>query len=658
MLSISSNLQSKLLDEHSKKIFIVRIDFPDNIRYYTTDSFIINDPSSGKNIFCKGSIQSNIQYKESYDHINNSVSVSSISIELFDDELDLFELSKTVELNLIEAFIYFGADNLDFDDYIELFHGIVRVNEIGLIGDSISLSIENIDDKYDKLFPPLKLSDQLTWTDLRFDAEKYNGESIPIIYGSIDEPGLPIPLYYDDDVIKKYVVANHNLSNVQVYGDGELINPLNYSASYEPVNSIYKIEPGFIAISSITISRNGQVLNPIYYSVTDLGGGNFSISVLPPPPVVTWQVEVDFGSGFELVPFDKAHEYYRAFDTYRLYVHVDSTSDPIQIFGNGEEVTPLQITYTPVAPSGYQAEIRVRSIGIGEDTYEVLISDEIIDNDFYTVTFQYNYNEYIIDVTGYNYYNAFFKGKKITASCDGLLSTTQSLPNVIDHLLKNYSNLPVSRIDSTDILSKTELNNFKVNRFFNGDSTLFETINELSQHFPFILTNRGLKKSINSTLINTGAIFDLVEFANLFDRNKKINITGPQEIYNAFSVRYKYNALDNRWAAFEKRDRTNDSQCQASYVRVNIDKELKTFELFSVNDDITAIGIINYKIDLFTRFHYIFLYLCKHDTIVLEEADKILVNDSEYAFVNKKFIVIGKVIDQDFVQLKLMSTEI
>jgi hypothetical protein len=655
MLDINNNLTSRLLDEHSKKIFIVKINFPNNIRYYSTDSFVIHDTTFG-NIFIKGSIENDIVYKESFDYINNSVSISSISIDFFDDELDLFELSKTYELNLIEASVYFGTNDLLLDDFIQLFNGIIRINKIGLIGDLISLNIENVDNKFDKLFPPLKLSDQLVWTNLENEAEKYNGELVPIIYGSILEPGLPIPLYFDDGIVTKYAVANHNVSNLQVFADGELIPSFKYTDSYDASIGIYKIDPTFIITGQITLLRNGENLNSSYYTVTDLGGGDFRINVLPPPPVVVWEVEVDFGSGFELVPFDKAHLYFRAFDTYRLYVHIDTYDDPIKVYGNGEEVEPLQIKRDPVFPSGFQAEIRVRSVGIGDDVYKVLVGGEEIPDDFYDVTFEYNYNEYIVNVTGYNYFNEAFRGKKITASCDGLLASNPILPSVINDMLNRFSNLPISKIDTSNILSKIELNGFKVNRFFNSDSTLFETLDELSLNFPFIVTNRNDKKSINSVLLNTSAIFDLIENANLFDRDEQIKITGPQELYNVFSVRYDYNALDNRWNKFISKDRTNDAQCQTAYARISLDKELKTFDLYSVNDLVTANNILSYKIDLFTTFHYIMMYLCKHDVVTLELGDKILITDSEYDFVNKKFMVINKIINQDFTQLIVMST--
>jgi hypothetical protein len=243
MLNISDNALKAFSNPNLKKTFLFDIRFPGYRKFYSTDSLLVFNEVQNDFIKFTGSIINDISFNTSFNFKNNSPSISSINVNII-DSINLYEISKTFELNTVEAYIYFTAEDLTLNESIEIFRGIINLKSLGLENESFSLNIINNDFKYDKQFPPIKLNSSLPYVDLRNDAEKYTSEPIPIIYGYIKFPGLPIPLFYDDGNIRKYVICNHDLSSVSnfnIYADGVLVSSSNYTKLYNATNNIYII---------------------------------------------------------------------------------------------------------------------------------------------------------------------------------------------------------------------------------------------------------------------------------------------------------------------------------------------------------------------------------------------------------------------------------
>lgn len=655
MLDITPAVLNVFKDPYADKFFVVELKIPNNLRRYSTKPVSVYDTVSGGNIFFDGVItDDDISFKAGFRFKDNSSKITTITIKA-NDPLDLFEISKSVELNLVETALYFGADGLNFQEFLPLIEGIADIKYIGSAEEEFSFDIVSLDFKYDNLFPPTKLDPTLSYTLLENDAEKYIGESVPIAFGRIERPGFPIPLYYDDGVnIRRYAtVDNHAFSLIEILADGEVIPSDKYTITSR--DNTWAVQPRTLSTSDFTITANGNGVDPAFYSVAPFGDNDFQITINLPPRSVFWEVLVND----EVAAFTQHAEYYRLTDTWRLYVHVDDRdNDTIVVFGDGVQVDPLQITFDPVFPSGWIAEIRVRTPNTGNDFFQVYAEGFLVDAEFYEIQHIVETNTYIITVNDYNYYNIYFAGKKVTAAGRALLGDNVRIAEMIKYILENYSNLPPELVDSDFIDAQNGfLTAFRVARFFNGDSTAFDTINDLATEFPYITTDRGLKKAIHAVNSNIDFSYGLTLDGNIFDRDREIMISDPDELYNIFSVRYKYDALNNRWHGYKFRNRNNDSNCLDCFNRIAMDKEMPTLELYSVKDDGVAESVLDYLTYAFTRFYYLITYICDISTLILEVGDGVLVTDHELNITDKKFIILNKNLDSSHVTLVVKNME-
>lgn len=509
MLTIS-NKAKIVFGTPLQKYFLVRINFTNNPKFYSNDALIVNDIINNTEYLFKGSLSNELSIKQSLNLENKSIDKPSVTINIV-DQINFFNLSKLYELNLVNCQILFIAKGLSYSDSISLFEGILNVSSVGLDNEYISFSVVSDNDKYNKVFPPLQINSNLSFCLTTYDAEKYIGESFPIIFGYIPYPGLPIPLFYDNNSIRRYAIANHNVIN-------------------------------------------------------------------------------------------------------------DST---FKIYANGIEVS----------------------------------------SSYYTKTWDNLNNIFYIETSGTNY-TTYFKDKKITCSCKGLLysSSNPNISDVIEYMLSNYSGLSIS-LDKIDIsyilLQKQYLSNFLIARFFNGVSNIFDSIEELQNDFPFALYDRNFKKTIlciNPLSIPYNNIF--LKEKHSFERQKNIGISQPNNIFNIFAIRYKYDSLNNRWLGYKKRDRNNDVNCQYSYNRLGYDKDFGVLDLYSVYDDSVADLILDYLINVHSLTSYYITYKCLHNEIVYELMDGVLLIDKELGINKKKFIVVNKIIDKEFVYLTFKNTEI
>jgi hypothetical protein len=296
-------------------------------------------------------------------------------------------------------------------------------------------------------------------------------------------------------------------------------------------------------------------------------------------------------------------------------------------------------------------------------TFKVYADGIEISSSYYTKTWDSVNSIFYIQTTGTNYTN-YFKGKKITCSCKGLLYTSVN-PNIVEvfeHMILNYSNFSLypDKIDLIfSTLQKQYLANFTVARFFNNISNIFDTIEELQNDFPFALYDRNLKKTIlciNPLTIPYNNVF--VKSRHAFEREQNIGVSKPSDIFNIFAIRYKYDALNNRWLGYKKRDRYNDINCENSYNRIGYDKDFGVLDLYSVYEDSVADDILDYLVNVFALTSYYITYKCLHSQITYELMDGILLIDEDLGIDRKKFIVINKVIDRRFVYLTFRNTEI
>ena len=509
MLTISNNA-IKRFGSPLEKYFLLKINFNNNPKFYSNDSVIVNDFVNNTEFYFKGTISNEISLKNSLNIKDKSIDRQSITVNII-DSFNFFDFSKLHELNLINAELLFITSNMDYSEAIKLYEGILSVNSVELENEYFNFSITSKNDKFNKTFPPNQINSLLSYCLVTFDAEKYIGESIPIVFGLIPYPGYPIPLFYDDNSIRRYAIANHNVVNdatFKVYADG-------------------------IELSSSYYTKVWDVTNSIFY----------------------------------------------------------------------------------------------------------------------------------IQTSGTNYIN-YFKGKKITCSCKGLLYTSDNpkISDVIKYMLLNYSyfSLKPSLIDESYIdFQGLYLNNFKVARFFNGISTVFDSIEELQNDFPFCLYDRDLKKTILSLDINSLSYNNIfLNTKHSFERIKGISISKPDELFNIFTIRYKYDALNNRWLGYKKRDRFNDSKCLSCYNRIGYERDYGVLDLYSVYDDNVAEKILDYLVSMFSINLYYLTYKCLHNQIMYELMDGILLIDEDLGIDRKKFIVINKVIDRKFVYLTFRNTEI
>jgi len=520
MIALTDKQFKTFTNEYSEKFFILFLTIGSLDKNYSHDNVSIYDATKNSWFNFIGSFVNDIKLDLSYKSIDNSYNVPNINISIIDYSVDFIRLSKELAINFSEFKLYFATNELSIDEALPLFQGTIGIDTIDIIGNPINMTFLNVDNKYDKIFPPIVLSTSSVWANLLNDAEKYTGESVPIIYGFLDFPGVPIPLCFDDITGSvKYTIANHALG-------------LNTA---------------------------------IYY-----------------------------------------------------------TNPNCRIFADGIEVTST----------------------------------------FWTASYNSTYNITFLTVTRLNY-NTYFKGKKITCACGGLLynvatPTYPSIGQVVLHMLQNYSGLTASLIDLQKIADTIiYLSSYKVARFFNSSSTVFETIKELSLEFPFLFTNSGFAKTVTCTdYSNIPFTYELSINKVYLERVKGIKISKVSELFNKFSARYKYDALNNRWKGFAYYDSTNNSDCANLKTKIgDVDKEKPALELYSVSDLATAQNILLAQIKKFSIPKFQIVYKCKHNSIGLELGDGLYLTDEEINIIRKKFIVTGKLIGRDFIYLTVENAE-
>jgi len=511
MLILPEKTKDSFNNENIGKYFLIIIKFPNEYKFYSHNNIIIYNPIKDTWYNFLGSLTSEIQFSTGFKSKDNSVRIPSINISIVDN-IDLFDMTKLYEINFSEISLYLSTEDLNLNEALPLFKGVIGINEIDLVGNPFSVSFTNIDYKYDKIFPPLVLEKTNPIFYLYNDAEKYIGEYIPIIFGKIEYPGCPIPMIYDSTTIRQYAICNHYpITSVSIYSDGILVPVIAYSL--------------------------GQ----------------------------TWSEKYGYIS--------------------------------------------------------------------------------------------------LISIVNNSYYISYFKNKKITATCDGLLYNSPNNPSIGDiilYMLQNYSNLSSDLIDLQGIyINKAYLSSFKVSRFFNSSSTIFDTIKELTSEFPFFINTRGFTKSIVCTdPLNIPYTFVMQKYKHYLERVKGIAITKHTELYNKFSVRYKYDALNNRWLGYDYLDSSNNNDCLVLQVKLGgLIKEKEPLDLYSVSDATTARNILNYLTKIYCFNRYSITYKCKHNTIFLEIGDGILLIDEELNFNREKFVVVDKTIGRDFIYFTLENTE-
>jgi len=510
MLSLTEKQKLTFANEYSEKFFILFFNISSIQKNYSHDTISIYDNSKNSWFNFIGALTNELKFDLSFQLENNSYNMPSISISIIEDRIDLISLAKILAINFSEFELYFITNELSIDEALPLMKGIIGIDQIDIINEPYSMSLVSIDDKYDKVFPPLILSTTLSWVNLTNDAEKYIGESVPIVYGFIENPGLPIPLFFDDLTTRKWAICNHqitDLSGLQILADGVVVSNSFYTLNYDSVNNVHQL-----------------------IVATDLN------------------------------------------------------------------------------------------------------------------------------------YQTYFKGKKITCVCKGLLynSANPSIGNVVLHMLQNYSNLDASLIDTQGINTHSVyLSIYKVARFFNSSSTVFETIKELSSEFPFIFSNSGFAKTI--ICVDSNYIpytFELLKYKHWLERIKGIRISKHTSMYSKLNAKYKYDALNNRWKGYDFIDETNNTNCANLQSRIGgLVKDKSPYDLYSVSEFNTARSILNYKSIIHSIPKFIMTYKCKHNCIVLELGDGVLLTDEELNIYRKKFMVIDKNISREFIYFTIVNVE-
>jgi len=283
-----------------------------------------------------------------------------------------------------------------------------------------------------------------------------------------------------------------------------------------------------------------------------------------------------------------------------------------------------------------------------------------------------NYTRYYDAILGFYFvqmtyanYTTYCKGKKVTCYCAGLLYDYTNVKNpsigeVVLHILENYSNLESSDINSQAIATAIAyLSSYQVARFFNASTTAFDVIKELGIEFPFIFNDSGIKKSITCVDPNfTPYTFELLKYKHWIERNKGIKITKASDTYNKFIAKYIFDALNNRWQGNSTIDYTNNNDCKVLKSKIgNIDKEKEILELYSVDDLSTVNNILLWQVKLYAIQRFTITYKCKHNCIILELGDGVLLTDEELGIARKKFMVIGKLIKRDFIYITIQNVE-
>lgn len=736
MLDISDSLKEALSDINLQRYFLLKLIFPDNIiKYFSTDAIQVFSTIENKFLFFKNGIIGNPTFSKGYNYKNDTVINPSVNINMIFDE-DLFEFSKVTRLNLTDAFLYFYVEGLRLEDALELYHGIVDIGTIGLENDPVTFSIRSLDNKYDKIFPPLKINSNVTGMLPINDAEKFVGDLVPVVFGDIKNPGLPVPLYFDNGNTRKFVIANHNLTQpIEVFADGIKIADNKFSLSFS--DNLFTITPSGININDFTLLADGELVSPSNFTITDLGSNDFTIEVNIPRPGDVIQVfkdgvllaggefsiiaRIDGGEGFEILnpvgattvrlfeddieitseqqqklPGSQYENTYTGTNPYFPNDHVITLKDendneiipfeliPVLFFGgggvgywrikanvpipsstfevwvNGSALSSSALTIEYQAFPNFRYRIVVDSPVILSDyNFEVLASNNIVPTTFYSIDFNASLELYTISINNFSNYENWFQGKKITASCVGLLGSQPIISEVAKYILENYTNLNETQIDNDHIDSIfNELSNYIVSRFFNGDSSALQSIIDLSNEFPFILADRGFTKSIIAIDPSTKlSVTNLTFGQNIFDRSKSISLSKPSDSFNKFVARFSYDALNNRWKKTLTNSKDNNITCATNFGIFDIEKEMSTLNLFSTASNISAQFILDYKTNKFASMFYKFLYILTHEHIGLEEGDVFNLTDSELNISDKRVIITEKTIDNNFVAIVVVNVE-
>lgn len=154
--------------------------------------------------------------------------------------------------------------------------------------------------------------------------------------------------------------------------------------------------------------------------------------------------------------------------------------------------------------------------------------------------------------------------------------------------------------------------------------------------FSMVYSNNGIGLIVTDRRNNIYTQSFIVGSGDILDRSTGITELSREEIYNSFTFRYDYDAVNDTYKKVVKRDSTNSMICKISENRLG-KRDYEVIDSVIVSDDSTAQFIVEWMADHFALPSYYIEYDCV-SSIVLKVSigDNIIITDDELGFSEVK----------------------
>lgn len=157
--------------------------------------------------------------------------------------------------------------------------------------------------------------------------------------------------------------------------------------------------------------------------------------------------------------------------------------------------------------------------------------------------------------------------------------------------------------------------------------------------FSMMYSNNGIGLVVtdrrNSLYVNSF----IVGNSEILDRSTGITELERESLYNSFTLRYDYSAVDDTYKKTITRNSTNSLVCKVSENRIG-KRDYQIIDSVIIVDDSTASFVIEWLADHFALPSYYIEYECVPNIVFkVKVGDNIVITDDELGFTSEKATV-------------------
>ena len=242
---------------------------------------------------------------------------------------------------------------------------------------------------------------------------------------------------------------------------------------------------------------------------------------------------------------------------------------------------------------------------------------------------------------------AWSSSDSVYAKIDGARS--RSIIALIRELIIEGTTFGADIIDE-DLFSRSEskVPNLQADLLINGSSNneatkaleyIENTICTSFPMFSMMYSNNGIGIVVVDRRSNRYINKFIVGSSEILDRSTGISELARESLYNSFTLRYDFSAVDDTYRKTVTRNASNSLVCKVSENRIG-KRDYNVIDSVIINNDSTAQFVIEWLADHFALPSYYVEYECISSIyLTLKVGDNILITDHEIGFVEEKATV-------------------